>query len=218
MDSIGQHGWTWLCHPHGFGRAAPSDCGSPARQFASTRCHRKAGRWEAVKSSYLRVVLGSSPAGEQVRQLLDRAGRASGVRGVGKWPFSKTKLQSLHPAPCLGQSTAVCLLLCEIPFFFWRKRCVLKEVTSPLPLGPLWWWELFSDAVQENRNSKRFITSKWWKATENVQKFQDLQVFVQSDAADILVCYTVFVLSQKRNCSTNSPCEFNSSEISLLWL
>lgn len=160
----------WLCLPHGFGRAAPSDCRSPARQFASTRCQGKAGRWEAVKSSYLRVVLGSNPAGEQVRQLLGRAGRASGVRGIGEWLFSKTKLQSLHPAPCQGQDSTVCLLLSDIPFFFWRKRCALKEVTSALPLGLLCWWESSSDAVQENRNSKRNsnlkMTKSNWKCTK----------------------------------------------------
>lgn len=95
------------------------------------------------------MVQSSSPAGEKVRQLLEGAGRTGGVRGTGKWPFSKTKpwFQSLHPVPCQGQGSAVCLLLF---FFLEKKLCFEGSHFSSAFLGD----ENGPTVMQEDRNAK----------------------------------------------------------------
>lgn len=158
-----------LCHSHCFGSASPSGSQRSNRAiYAHQMPWGKASGWRTVKSSYLGTVESSNPAGEKVRQLLEGAGRAGGVTGTGKWPFSKTKpqFQSLHPAPWQGQGSTVCLFLSEISFFFLEKKLCLEGSHFSSAFRPSWVMGTVQLCYAKIWKWQVSHKLQWWKAIE----------------------------------------------------
>lgn len=169
----------------------------------------KAWRWAAVKSSYLGTAQSSSPAVEKVR--LEKTGQAGGVRGSAK-PSSCSSLCTQRRARARAAMPAC---YCLRFLIFLEKKLCLEGSHFSSAFRPSWVMGMVQLRYARTQKCQVAHNLTWWKATENVQKFQNLQVLskVKWPVSQYVTQSSVF--PHKINRSTNSMCEFNLYLISL---
>lgn len=198
-----------LCHPHRFGSASPSEAQKPTKgNLPPPTClEERLGDQELLKAA----IWAQSRAPAQ-------QGRRSGWRkldGLVGWEAKPSSCSSL----CIQRRTRVKAALpacCCLRFLiFLGKKLCLEGSHSSSAFRPS--WVMGTVQLRRARTQKRQVAHSlnWRKATENIQKFQNLQVLSKVKWPVSRYVTQSPVLPHKINCSTNSLCEFNFSLISL---